>query len=133
MIINVTHRQDKASPAVREKIESWLEHAQERFDMITSAQVTLSKHDHLDEVEAILHAGGKEVTAKAEGQNLYAALDAVSQKIDRQLDKMHGKMVHKKGLPKKEAFLVEPESAVPDEEIELEGYEDIDELLEKVS
>ena len=31
MIINITNRHDKVSPAVRERIEAWLENSQERF------------------------------------------------------------------------------------------------------
>lgn len=97
MIINITHRNDKVSDAVREKIEAWLEHSQQNFDIISSAQVTLDKKDREDHVEAILHAAGREIVAKAHGDNLYVALDALADKIDRQLEKLRDKQTHKKG------------------------------------
>lgn len=103
MIINITNRQDdKVSPAVRSKIESWLEHSQSHYDMISSAQVTIAKDDRLDSVEAILHASGREVVAKASADNLYAALDSVADKIDRQLAKLRDKQTNKKGTQKPE-------------------------------
>ncbi|MBY4676452.1 ribosome hibernation-promoting factor, HPF/YfiA family [Marinobacterium arenosum] len=108
MIINITNRNDKVSPAVREKIEAWLGQSQKRFDMITSAQITLAKVDQQDEAEATLHVAGKDLFAKAVGDNLYAALDSLSDKVDKQLLKIRKKQTHKKGTPKPQ----EIESAV---------------------
>ncbi|RVU29558.1 MULTISPECIES: ribosome hibernation-promoting factor, HPF/YfiA family [Neptunomonas] len=104
MIINITNRHDKVSPAVREKIEAQLHHSQERYDIISSAQVTLDKHERSDQVEIILHAAGRELAAKATGENLYAALDAAVAKADRQLAKLREKQTHKKGTVKHNAL-----------------------------
>ena len=41
MIINITNRKNKVSDGVKEKIEAWLNDSQSRYDIITSAQVTL--------------------------------------------------------------------------------------------
>jgi len=116
MIINITHRHDKVSPALREKIEGWLQHSQERFDMISSAQVTIDKADRLEEVEATLHAAGREINAKASAENLFAALDALASKIDRQLEKMRDKQTHKKGTQKHTSLIGEEDEAISDED-----------------
>jgi putative sigma-54 modulation protein len=50
--------------------------------------------------EASIHIAGKDIFAKAEADNLYAALDALADKIDRQLDKIHQKHIGKKGSQK---------------------------------
>ncbi len=100
MIINITHRKDKVSPAVREKIEDWLHNSQERYDIITSAQVTIDTIERGDEIEATLHTNGKEVYAKTQAANLFAAIDSLTDKIDRQLAKAKDKMTHKKGGPR---------------------------------
>ncbi len=118
MIINITSRHDKVSPAVREKIESWLENSQSHFDIISSAQVTIDKKDRQEDVEAILHACGREVVAKASADNLYAALDAVADKIDRQLSKLRDKQTHKKGATKHTELI--GDDAVNDEVFEEE-------------
>ncbi len=116
MIINITNRHDKVSPAVRERIEAWLENSQERFDIISSAQVTLDKSAHQEDVEATLHAAGREINAKASAENLYAALDALADKIDRQLEKLRDKQTHKKGTPKHTSLI--GDEAVNDEDLE---------------
>ncbi|NQZ30721.1 MAG: ribosome-associated translation inhibitor RaiA [Oceanospirillaceae bacterium] len=100
MIINITHRSEKVSPAVREKIENWLNHAQERCEIITSAQVTIDSSERGDEIEATLHTSGKEIYAKTQAPNLFAAIDSLTDKIDRQLTKAKEKMTSKKGGPR---------------------------------
>ncbi len=112
MIINITHRKDKVSPAVREKIESWLHHSQERYDIITSAQVTIDTNERGDDIEATLHANGKEIYAKTHAPNLFAAIDSLTDKIDRQLAKAKDKMTHKKGGPRH----LEPEPDTTEDE-----------------
>lgn len=118
MNINITNRNDKVSPAVREKIEAWLEESQKRYNIITSAQVTIEKKNGKEEVvEATIHATGKDLFAKASDENLYAALDALSHKIDKQLAKIRDIQTNKKGTSKP---LPTAEESVGDELEELE-------------
>lgn len=105
MIINISNRQDKVSPAIRAKIESWLTHNQAHNDIISSVQVTLDKQGRQDRAEAILHAAGQEIVAHADGKNLYAALDALAAKIDRQLSKVRARQTHRKGTAKHSRLL----------------------------
>jgi putative sigma-54 modulation protein len=119
MIINITHRSDKVSAAVKEKIEDWLNHSQERYDIINSAQVTIDSIERGDEIEATLHTNGKEIYAKTSAPNLFAAIDSLTDKIDRQLAKAKDKMNAKKGGPRH----LEP-AADPVDESELEYVAD---------
>ena len=97
MNIKITHRNAKVSDGIREKVESWLENSQERYEVITSAHVIIEKLDREERVEATVHIAGKDIFAKASAENLYAALDGLADKIDKQLDKIHQKQVNKKG------------------------------------
>ncbi|WP_417222026.1 ribosome hibernation-promoting factor, HPF/YfiA family [Amphritea sp.] len=98
MNINITNRNDKVSPALREKIEAWLEESQRRYNVITSAQVTIEKSNgKVEVVEATVHATGKDLFAKASEENLFAALDSMAQKIDKQLAKIRDIQTNKKG------------------------------------
>lgn len=116
MIVNITNRNDeKVSDNLRARIQAWLENSQERYETITSAQVTIEKAEREEKVEATVHIAGNDVFAKAEGANLFAALDALEDKIDRQLDKIHQKHVHKKGVQKPEELIVEERVAEDDE------------------
>jgi len=100
MKININNRHGKVSPAIQEKIEQWLEASQDRFGEISSALVIIEQSERQDEIEATLHVKGKDVFAKASGENLYVAIDGLSDKIDRQLAKVKDKMSQKKGSPK---------------------------------
>tara|TARA_R110001583_G_scaffold40725_1_gene129831 strand:+ start:992 stop:1339 length:348 start_codon:yes stop_codon:yes gene_type:complete len=100
MNIKINNRQGKVSPAIQAKIEAWLEASQDRFGEISTALVIIEPSEHQDEVEATLHIKGKDLFAKASGENLYVAIDALSDKIDRQLAKIKEKSTHKKGTPK---------------------------------
>lgn len=113
MIINITHRSEKVSPAVKEKIEDWLNHSQDRYDIINSAQVTIDSIERGDEIEATLHTNGKEIYAKTQAANLFAAIDSLTDKIDRQLAKAKDKMTSKKGGPR---HLQPIEESIPDDE-----------------
>ena len=113
MKININNRQGKVSSAIQEKVEAWLYASQDRFGDISSAQVVIDKTERLDEIEATLHIRGKDVFAKAAGENLYAAIDALSDKIDRQLAKIKEKSTSKKGAPK-------PAELVDEEPLEAE-------------
>ncbi|MGB0733311.1 MAG: ribosome hibernation-promoting factor, HPF/YfiA family [Pontibacterium sp.] len=100
MIKNITHRNGtKASDNVKARIDSWLDSAQERFGSITRSQVIIDKNDRTDCVEAVIHVAGKDIFAKAEANNMYAALDAVEVKINRQLEKFRQKQA-----PKRDTF-----------------------------
>ena len=109
MNINITNRNDKVSDATREKIEGWLHESQKRYNVITSAQVTIEKSNGKEEVvEATVHATGKDLFAKASHENLYAALDALSSKIDKQLAKIRDMQTNKKGTVRPESEASEP-------------------------
>lgn len=130
MIINITNRKSKVSDNVRERIESWLNDSQERCDIITSAQVTLDKSEQHDMVEATIHAAGKDIFAKAEADNLYMALDALADKIDRQLAKLRDKQQHKKGTHKLSETLMEmEEKAINDADLAAEYETETDEYI----
>ena len=100
MNIKITHRNAKVSDSIKDKIEAWLNNSQERYEVITSAHVILEKNDREELAEATIHIAGKDLFAKASAENLYAALDTLADKIDRQLDKIHQKHVNKKGVQK---------------------------------
>ena len=119
MKININNRHGKVSPALQAKIEEWLESSQDRFGEISSAQVIIEQSERQDEVEATLHIKGKDVFAKASGENLYVAVDALRDKIDRQLAKVKEKLANKKGTPKP-PIAAEDEMSVDEEQLEAE-------------
>ena len=98
MIVNITHRSSKVSDKTRARIEDWLSASASRFENITSASIILNKVKGEDCAEASVHVAGKDIFAKATGSNLYAALDSLETKIDRQLGRLHQKHMSRKNI-----------------------------------
>jgi len=68
------------------------------FDNITNVQVTLTVEKMVQKAEATVHASGAELHANADNENMYAAIDGLTDKLDRQLIKHKEKMVsHRHG------------------------------------
>ena len=72
------------------------------FDHISNCQVTLEVEKVRQIAEATLHVVGGEIHAKAENEDMYAAIDGLIDKLDRQIlkhkeknvDRAHGNGKH---------------------------------------
>jgi len=69
-------------------------HVQEKFeklhrhiDHITNIEVTLIVEKQSHKAEANLHVSGADLFASAENDDMYAAIDALADKLDRQIIK----------------------------------------------
>ena len=69
-----------------------LEH---HFDQITHADITLTVEKTRHKAECSVHVSGTDLHASAEdeNQNMYAAIDSLADKLDRQLLKHKEKLV----------------------------------------
>lgn len=87
MNLIVTGHHLEVTPAIREYVASKVDRVVRRFDQVTSANVILSV-DKLDrKAEITLHMTGKEIFVEAHSGDLYAAIDQLVDKLDRQLVK----------------------------------------------
>jgi len=69
-----------------------VEKLERHFDNITNVQVTLTVEKLVQKAEATIHASGAELHANADDENMYAAIDGLTDKLDRQLLKHKEKM-----------------------------------------
>ena len=80
------HHLDLTDP-IREYVITKLSKLERHYEQITSTSVILSV-DKLQQIaEATVHVSGGELFANAEHEDLYAAIDALTDKLDRQLIK----------------------------------------------
>lgn len=79
---------DSLKTYVSEKFERLNNH----HDRITSTQVILSVDKLAQKAEATIHVSGKDLFADAVHEDMYAAIDALSDKLDRQLIKHKEKL-----------------------------------------
>ena len=80
------------TPAIKDYVDSKLQKLERHNDRITSINVILSV-DKLDQkAEATIHANGKDFFADSTSEDLYAAIDLLADKLDRQLIKHKEKL-----------------------------------------
>jgi putative sigma-54 modulation protein len=80
------HHLDVTDP-IREYVIAKLAKLERHYDHINSTAVILSVEKLSQKAEATIHVSGGELFANAENEDLYAAIDSLSDKLDRQLIK----------------------------------------------
>ncbi|KMN10559.1 ribosome-associated translation inhibitor RaiA [Pseudomonas sp. FSL R10-1350] len=87
MQVNISGQHLDVTPALRESIDDKLKRLEQHYDKITNVQVILSVEKHQHKIEATLNIPGGEVVANAVNEDMYAAIDSLYEKLDRQLIK----------------------------------------------
>jgi putative sigma-54 modulation protein len=87
MNLNITGHHVEVTPAIREYVIGKLERVIRHFDNVTSAHVILSVEKLQQKAEVTLHVKGKDIFADATDADLYASIDALADKLNRQVVK----------------------------------------------
>lgn len=86
MQLNITGRHLNVTAALKDYVTSKISRLERHYDHITNVRVVLTVDKLEQNAEAIVHAGGgHEIFADAASDDLYKAIDALSDKLDRQL------------------------------------------------
>ena len=91
MNLNVSGHQLEVTPAIRNYVSGKLERIKRHFDHVLDAHVTLSASKLGQKAEVTLHVPGKEIHCACEQTDMYAAIDLLVDKLDRQVLKYKGK------------------------------------------
>ncbi len=92
MNLNITGHHLEVTPALREYVTSKLDRVVRHFDHVTATHVTLSVQKLRQKAEVTVHVRGKDIHVESEHDDLYAAIDALADKLDRQVVKHKEKM-----------------------------------------
>ena len=87
MQISVTGQHIEVTTSLRDYITSKLERLERHFDQVTNVHAVLSVEKQRQKAEATIHINGATVFANAENEDMYAAIDALVDKLDRQVKK----------------------------------------------
>jgi ribosome hibernation promoting factor len=79
------------TPALRSYVQGKLARVTRHFDHVIDAHVVLSVDKLRQKAEVTLHVRGKDIHCACEEQDLYAAIDLLADKLDRQVLKYKGK------------------------------------------
>lgn len=87
MNLNITGHHVEVTEAIRSYVSSKLERVVRHFDNVTSVNVILSVEKLRQKAEVTLHVRGKDLYAESTEADLYAAVDSMIDKLDRQVSK----------------------------------------------
>jgi putative sigma-54 modulation protein len=87
MNLNITGHHVEVTPAIREYVSGKLDRVIRHFDNVTSVSVILSVEKLDQKAEVTVHVRGKDIHVETTDADLYAAIDAMTDKLDRQVIK----------------------------------------------
>lgn len=92
MQFNLTGKHLDISSAMRQHVGEMLDRLEATHHGITSAQVTLQIEKHEKIAEATLRvANGKDIHGDARHEDMYAAIDQLGEKLEKQLQRLKEK------------------------------------------
>ena len=85
MNLQLTGHHLDVTPALREYVEKKLGRISNHFDHVIDVKVTLSVEKLAQKVEATIHVPGNDLHAESSDENMYGAIDILTDKLDRQV------------------------------------------------
>ena len=85
MNIQITGHHVEITSAIRDYVNGKLERITRHFDHVIDINVILSVDKLQQKVEATIHVRGKDIFAECSSEDLYAAIDQLMDKLDRQV------------------------------------------------
>jgi putative sigma-54 modulation protein len=92
MQINLTGHHVEITDALRQYVTNKIERLERHFDYVTNVHVVLSVEKLQQKAEATMHMSGADVFADSVHEDMYAAIDGLIDKLDRQVKKHKEKL-----------------------------------------
>lgn len=85
MNLSVAGHHVEVTPPIREYLTGKLDRVLRHFDEVTNVSVVLSVEKLQQKAAATVHVRGRDLHAEAVDQDLYASIDALADKLDREM------------------------------------------------
>jgi len=112
MNITTTARHYQLTPALKDYAESKVGQLKKYFENIVNAHITFELEKYRHAVEVSIHVNGKDFNGREVSEDMYASVDRVVEKLERQIRKHKEKRISNKKVPK----LAEMGAALPPED-----------------
>jgi len=99
MNLNLTGHHIDITPAIRNYVTSKIERITRHFDHVIDVSVILSVEKLKQKAEANVHVSGKAIFCETDHEDMYAAIDALVDKLDRQILKHKDRNVVRRNGP----------------------------------
>lgn len=87
MNLTISGHHLEVTPAIRNYVSEKLDRVKRHFDQVIAVTVIMQVEKLVHKVEATLHVKGHDFHARSEDGNMYAAIDFLADKLDRQIVK----------------------------------------------
>jgi putative sigma-54 modulation protein len=94
MNLSISGHHLELTQALRDYVTHKLERTRRHFEQVIDVTVVLSVDKLRQKAEINVHVRGKDMHAEAVDHDLYAAIDLLFAKLDRQVDKYKAKVQH---------------------------------------
>ena len=85
MNLQLTGHHVDITPAIRKYVVTKLERIERHFDHVIDVNVVMTVEKLDQKIEANVHLAGKEIHVQANDADMYAAIDGLIDKLDRQV------------------------------------------------
>jgi putative sigma-54 modulation protein len=85
MNLHLTGHHVEITPAIREYVTSKLDKINRHFDHVIDMDVVMTVEKLDQKVEVNVHLSGKDIHVEANDSDMYAAIDRLTDKLDRQI------------------------------------------------
>lgn len=94
MNIDLTGHHVEVTPALRNYVNSKFERVERHFDKLSKAHVILTVEKLSQKAEATINMAGGPIFAESDDSNMYAAIDSLTDKLDRIVKKRREKVTN---------------------------------------
>lgn len=91
MQINLTGHHVEITSSLRDYVNTKFSKLERHFDKINNVHVVLTLEKNQQIAESTLHLKGGDIHAKSQNDDMYASIDTLIDKLDRQILKFKGK------------------------------------------
>ncbi|PID46828.1 MAG: ribosomal subunit interface protein [Proteobacteria bacterium] len=95
MQLNITGHHIEITPSLSNYIKEKTKRLTRHFDQVLNINVTLEVQKLQHKAEASVHVSGNQLFANAVDEDMYAAIDSLADKLDRQILKHKEKITRK--------------------------------------
>ena len=96
MNIKLSGHHVEITPAIRDYVQAKLGRVANHFDQVIDISAILSVEKLKQKIEATVHLPGKDFFAECSDANMYAAIDSLADKLDRQIMKHKEKTIERR-------------------------------------
>jgi putative sigma-54 modulation protein len=116
MNLHITGHHVQVTPSIRNYVSEKMERVTKHFDHVIDVNVIMSVAKLRQKIEATVHVRGRDIFCESTQEDMYAAIDALVDKLDRTIIKHKEKSLgHRHGdTPLKQRALREEQEDTPE-------------------